>query len=98
MFASLRGTAFNISNLVERKARGIGLDMKRFLDNDQGTADIVLVVEDEEGNRFEKPAHRFILAARSRVFKSMFYGGFDEVEKELLLPEVKDKRSMSRKN
>jgi hypothetical protein len=80
-------------NILATKVRGIGLDLKKFLKHEE-TADIHLVFEDESGTKFTFPAHKFILAARSKVFRSLFYGGFEDVGKEFILENVRNTKVM----
>jgi alpha-tubulin suppressor-like RCC1 family protein len=60
--------------------------MKSFL-NSTELSDVVLVLRDDEGTEERFPAHRFVLAYRSEVLRSMIAGHFKEsTEREISLP------------
>ena len=52
-------------------------------------ADVYFVIEKEDNKKLH--AHKFILAARSPVFRAMFYGNMAETKKKIYIPDVSKK-------
>jgi speckle-type POZ protein len=79
---------------VVKKPSGVAIDLQKLI-NDKKTADVKLVVVDNNG-RHEFHAHKLLLAARSKVFNEKFYGvGASSNVSELVLEEVADERVLT---
>jgi small GTP-binding protein len=85
---------YKVGKKVEHVPDNIGNDFAQIM-NDQSTSDVILsiIVDPETGEKYSKYCHRLVLAARSPVFKAMFYGGIRNNEPEIFLNEnIRDKR------
>ncbi len=54
---------------------------------------MTIILDPETGEKYTKHCHKLVLAARSPVFKAMFFGGIRNKESEIFLNEnIRDKR------
>ncbi|KAL0477547.1 BTB/POZ domain-containing protein [Acrasis kona] len=85
---------YKVGNKPATRPDNIGNDFEKIID-DRESSDVTLsiIIDPETGEKYSKYCHKLVLAARSPVFKAMFYGGIRNKESEFILNEnIRDKR------
>jgi len=85
---------YKVGKKFTTKPDNVGFDFEKIMD-EKDTSDVTLsiIVDPETGEKYSKYCHKLVLAARSPVFKAMFYGGIRDKESEFIVNEnIRDKR------